>query len=168
MAPGTLAYTWLGYAGREALAGNAAAIRYGLIGLALLAAIAFLPRLVRRLRSEEASQWIEVDELASRLKGSSGIVLIDVRGPDEFTGPLGHIASAKNLPVGELPDRLHELTACKDRPVVLVCRTDKRSANAAALLRGSGFRDVRVLRGGMEQWNRSGLPVEGRVPSVQP
>ena len=47
MAPGTLAYAWLGYAGREAVAGNAAAIRYGLIGLALLAAIAFLPRLMR-------------------------------------------------------------------------------------------------------------------------
>jgi uncharacterized membrane protein YdjX (TVP38/TMEM64 family) len=55
MAPGTLAYTWLGYAGREAAAGNAAAIRYGLIGLALLAAIAFLPRLVRRLRSERGT-----------------------------------------------------------------------------------------------------------------
>jgi uncharacterized membrane protein YdjX (TVP38/TMEM64 family) len=41
MAPGTLAYAWLGHAGREAAAGNAAAIRYGLIGLALLAAIAF-------------------------------------------------------------------------------------------------------------------------------
>ena len=43
MAPGTLAYTWLGHAGREAAAGNAAAIRYGLLALALLAAIAFLP-----------------------------------------------------------------------------------------------------------------------------
>ena len=51
----------------------------------------------------EAPRWIEVDELASRLKGSSGIVVIDVRGPDEFTGPLGHIAGASNLPVGELP-----------------------------------------------------------------
>lgn len=109
-----------------------------------------------------------MNELASRLKESSAIVVIDVRGPDEFTGPLGHIASAKNLPVGELPDRLRELAACKDMSVVLVCRADKRSANADALLRESGFSDVRVLRGGMEQWNRSGLPVEGRVPSVQP
>jgi uncharacterized membrane protein YdjX (TVP38/TMEM64 family) len=53
MAPGTVAYTWLGYAGREAIAGNNTAIRYCLLGLALLAAVAFLPRLVRRLRSEE-------------------------------------------------------------------------------------------------------------------
>ena len=90
-----------------------------------------------------------MNELASRLKESSAIVVIDVRGPDEFTGPLGHIASAKNLPVGELPDRLRELAACKDMSVVLVCRADKRSANADALLRESGFCDVRVLRGGM-------------------
>jgi rhodanese-related sulfurtransferase len=108
---------------------------------------------------------IEVNELASRIEGSSGIVVIDVRGPDEFAGPLGHIAGAKNLPVGELALRLHELTAWKDRSVVLVYQTDKRSAIAAALLRDSGFPDVRVLRGGIEQWNASGLPVEGRVPS---
>lgn len=50
MAPGAIAYTWLGHAGREALAGDASAIRYGLLALGLLAAIAFLPRLVRRLR----------------------------------------------------------------------------------------------------------------------
>jgi len=86
MVPGTVAYAWLGHAGREAAAGNTAAIRYGLIALALLAAIAFLPRLVRRLRSQEQPQWIEVDGLASRLKGGPGIAVIDVRGPDEFTG----------------------------------------------------------------------------------
>jgi uncharacterized membrane protein YdjX (TVP38/TMEM64 family) len=50
MVPGTVAYTWLGHAGREAALGNMAAIRYGLFAIALLAAIAFLPRLVHRLR----------------------------------------------------------------------------------------------------------------------
>jgi rhodanese-related sulfurtransferase len=86
-----------------------------------------------------------------------------VRGPDEFTGPLGHIADAANLPVGELPQRLMEINALKNRPVVLVCRTDRRSATAATLLRDAGFRDVGVLRGGMEQWNEKGLSVERRV-----
>ena len=162
MAPGAVAYTYLGYAGREALAGNEAAIRYGLIALALLAVVAFLPRLVRRLRGDRASRWIEPDDLVRRLKDGSGIAVVDVRGPDEFIGPLGHIGTALNLPVGELPDRLIEINALKDKPVILVCRTDKRSANAAALLRDAGFRDARVLRGGMEQWNRNGLPVEDR------
>lgn len=50
MAPGAIAYTWLGHAGREALAGDASAINYGLLALGLLAAIALLPRLIRRMR----------------------------------------------------------------------------------------------------------------------
>jgi len=163
MAPGTLAYTWLGHAGREALVGNGAAIQYGLIALALLATVAFLPRLVGRLRGERAPQWIEVDDLAGRLRDRSGMAVIDVRGPDEFTGPLGHIPEAVNLPIGELPNRLIEINALKGRPVILVCRTDKRSANAAMLLCEAGFCDVRVLRGGIERWNHDGLPVEGRT-----
>lgn len=162
MAPGTLAYTWLGHAGREALAGNAGAIRYGLIALGLLAAIAFLPRLVRRLRRQENPHWMEVDELANGLRQPGGCAVIDVREADEFDGPLGHIADASNMPLGELPRRLMEIRALKEKPVIVVCRTDKRSANAAAVLRDAGFRNVRVLRGGMERWNEEGLPVECR------
>jgi uncharacterized membrane protein YdjX (TVP38/TMEM64 family)/rhodanese-related sulfurtransferase len=162
MVPGTLAYTWLGYAGREALGGNATAIRYGLTALALLAAIAFLPRLVRRLRGEETVRWADVRDLSTRLR-DGGIAVIDVRGPDEFVGPLGHIAEAMNLPVAELPDRLREINALRDKTVILVCRTDKRSAHAAGVLGAAGFRDVQVLRGGMEWWNQNGLPVEGRA-----
>ena len=161
--PGTLAWTWLGHAGREALAGNDAAVRYSLMALGLLAAIAFLPWLSRRLRNDGTPQWIDIDELAGRLKDGSGVAIIDVRGPDEFTGPLGHIADARNLPIGELPHRLHELEMLKHGSVVLVCRTDKRSANGAALLRDAGFRDVHVLRGGMERWSQNGLPVGNQV-----
>ena len=51
MLPGAIAFTWLGYAGRSAAAGDASALRYGLFGLGGLAAIAFLPRLVRRFRA---------------------------------------------------------------------------------------------------------------------
>jgi uncharacterized membrane protein YdjX (TVP38/TMEM64 family) len=109
MAPGALAYTWLGYAGREAAAGNEAAIRYGLMGLALLAAVAFVPRLLRRLKGEEKVHWIEVGELAPRLDGTKAITIIDVRGSDEFTGSLGHIPKAANVPLAELPRRVQEL-----------------------------------------------------------
>jgi uncharacterized membrane protein YdjX (TVP38/TMEM64 family) len=49
MAPAALAFTWLGFAGREALAGDEG-IQTGLIALGLVAAVAFLPRLVIRLR----------------------------------------------------------------------------------------------------------------------
>jgi uncharacterized membrane protein YdjX (TVP38/TMEM64 family) len=51
MLPGAMAYTWLGYAGRSAAAGNGSALRYGLLGLGVLAVIAFVPRLFQRFRS---------------------------------------------------------------------------------------------------------------------
>ena len=50
MLPGAIAFTYLGYAGREAVAGGEGMIQKGLLALALLAVIAFLPRLIRRLR----------------------------------------------------------------------------------------------------------------------
>jgi uncharacterized membrane protein YdjX (TVP38/TMEM64 family) len=50
MAPGAAAFTWLGFAGKEAIAGEASAVRYALLALGLLAILAFLPRFVRRLR----------------------------------------------------------------------------------------------------------------------
>jgi uncharacterized membrane protein YdjX (TVP38/TMEM64 family)/rhodanese-related sulfurtransferase len=163
MAPGAVAYTWLGYAGREAAAGNVAAIRYGLLALGLLAATALLPRLVRRLRGEASPQWIAAPELAGSLHEAGSIAVVDVRGPDEFAGPLGHIREARNIPVGELPQRLHELGLLRNKRVVLVCHTDKRSAKAAAILSEAGFQDVLVLRGGMLRWNEAGLPVADRL-----
>ncbi|MGA7800879.1 MAG: TVP38/TMEM64 family protein [Gammaproteobacteria bacterium] len=50
MLPGAMAYTYLGYAGREALAGGQGLIQKGLLALALLAAVAFLPRFILRMR----------------------------------------------------------------------------------------------------------------------
>ena len=51
MAPGTIAYTYLGYAGREALVGGETMVRTGLVALGLLALAAFVPRVVQRLRA---------------------------------------------------------------------------------------------------------------------
>jgi rhodanese-related sulfurtransferase len=160
MAPGAVAYNWLGYAGRSVLSGEADAVRYALLALGLLATIALLPRLMGRLRGR--FMWIEAEELKRRLNAGDAITVIDVRSPDEFIGPLGHIANARNIPVENLESRLGELAELGREPLVLVCRTDKRSATAARTLRAAGLTQVAVLRRGMEQWNEAGLPVEDR------
>lgn len=157
MAPGAIAYTWLGHAGRGALTGETTAVRYGLIAIGLLAAIALLPRLIGRLRASIG--WIEVEELQRRLDSGEAVSVIDVRGPDEFVGPLGHIAAARNVPVSELNERLAELAGLEQRPTILVCRTDKRSAVAARTLHAAGFKQISILRRGMERWNEAGLPI---------
>ena len=158
MAPGAIAYTWLGYAGREAVAGNSSAIKYGLLALGLLAAIVFLPRLFSRLKTAETG-WIDADELNTQIKAGKALTIVDVRGGDEFIGPLGHIPGALSIPLGEIPLRLTEINARIDQPVILVCKTDKRSAQAAKLLGKASFQDIHVLRGGMEQWNRNGFEI---------
>ena len=132
MAPGAIAFTWLGYAGREAMAGNGSAIKYGLMALGVLAAIAFLPRLVSRLKTAK-TDWIDADELNTQIKDGKALTIVDVRGGDEFTGPLGYIPGALNIPLGEIPLRLTEINARIGQPIVLVCKTDKRSAQAAKL-----------------------------------
>jgi uncharacterized membrane protein YdjX (TVP38/TMEM64 family)/rhodanese-related sulfurtransferase len=158
MIPGTLAYSWLGHAGREAAEGSTDAIRYGLLGLAALAATAFVPRLIRRWR-EVPPSWIDAQSLSTALSPEGQVAVLDVRSDAEFDGPLGHIRGAVNIPVGQLADRIGELDAVRGVRVVTVCLTDKRSACAAAVLREAGF-DPHVLRGGMQAWNEALLPVE--------
>jgi rhodanese-related sulfurtransferase len=109
----------------------------------------------RRGAGEDETGWIEAGELKRRLAGTQPPFILDVRNPDEFTGELGHLEGARNIPLAELPGRLADLQKDKTRPLVVVCRTDMRSAKAAALLRAEGFRDVAVLRGGMLAWRRA-------------
>jgi rhodanese-related sulfurtransferase len=100
--------------------------------------------------------WIEPADLAPLLATTDAPLVIDVRNPPEYTGPLGHIHGATNIPLDQFADRTQEVTA-PGRPVVLVCHTDRRSSAAAHHLRSMGFAEVAVLRGGMVAWNQAGL-----------
>src|SRR4051794_30057064 len=95
--------------------------------------------------------WIEASELRDRLGHGAPPLILDVRGPDEFDGPLGHIDGARNVPLPELPRHIAEIGR-EAGSIVVVCLTDKRSSQAASALAGSGIRDVAVLRGGMRAW----------------
>lgn len=159
MLPGAFAYTWLGHAGREALSGGEGQIRNLSIALALLAAIAFLPRLVRQLRLVREQTMLPIESLKQQLDDGADVLLLDVRPAADFNGEQGHIAGARSLPLEELATRLVELEDRKQRPIRLVCRTDRRSAQAARLLAEAGFSDARVIKGGMTAWRAQGWPV---------
>ena len=90
------------------------------------------------------------------------IQIVDVREPEEFSGPLGHIRNAKLIPLGQLAEQTQQLA--KDRPVVAVCRAGSRSAQATVILREAGFNDVANLAGGMLRWRAEGHTVEGGTP----
>ncbi len=156
MLPGAVAYTYLGYAGREAVGGGEGLIQKALLALALLAIVAFLPRLIGRLRQ---GPMLSVTELKQRLDSDDEALLLDVRTGEDFVGEQGHIDGAANIPLEQLSARLDDIRDYQERPVFVVCRTDRRSARAAMLLAERGFADVQIVRGGMTDWIRNGYPV---------
>ena len=87
------------------------------------------------------------------------VQIVDVREADEFQGILGHIEGAVLVPLGGLKE--HAAALDKARPVVTVCRSGARSAQAAVLLEKEGFSRVANLAGGMLRWRAQRLPIEG-------
>jgi len=87
----------------------------------------------------------------------SDVRVIDVRELNEYTGELGHIAGSNLIPLPQLNERLKSLD--KDAPIVTVCRSGGRSAQAATLLQKAGFTKVASLFGGMLNWHGQHLPV---------
>lgn len=78
----------------------------------------------------------------------SGTTLIDVRTKDEYD--LGTIRNAINIPVDELRERIHEISA--DKPVILFCAIGLRGYIALKILTGHNFKNVRNLSGGYKTY----------------
>ncbi|MBZ4420221.1 rhodanese-like domain-containing protein [Myxococcus sp. RHSTA-1-4] len=72
---------------------------------------------------------------------------IDVREPDEYTGPLGHLPGAELVPLGTL--EAASASWPREQPLLLICRSGARSARAAQALAQRGFRHLYNLAGGM-------------------
>ncbi len=158
MLPGAIAYTYLGYAGREAVGGGEAVVQKAMLALGLLAIVAFLPRMIGHFRTGPS---MNVTQLHQRLVDNSGLLLVDVRTRDDFHGVLGHVNNAVNIPLEELELRLEtELSEYQASAIVLICTTHRRSKKAAVILGRHGFADVHVVIGGMAQWNKQGYPVK--------
>lgn len=79
--------------------------------------------------------------------------IVDVREADELAE--GIIDGALHIPLGAVPHSQRLLDSA--RPVVLVCRSGRRSASAAAVLAAAGF-DAHTMTGGMLEWAAEGLP----------
>ena len=87
------------------------------------------------------------------------VQIVDVREPDEFTGALGHVPRAVLIPLGNLLKEKEKLSTSK--PIVVVCRSGARSAQATVLLRNAGFSKVANLAGGMLRWRSQRFAVAG-------
>lgn len=98
---------------------------------------------------------VSIDE-AKAMIDSGEYFLLDVRTQEEYDA--GHIDSPVLIPYDELENRLDEVPA--DMPVLVYCRTARRSAIASRVLADNGYSKVYNMAGGIAAWQDAGYPVE--------
>ncbi len=101
-------------------------------------------------------KWIDAKRLWDELHTpplDDNPIVVDVREPREYRQ--GHIAEAISIPLRSLTETESDLP--KDKPIVLVCRTSRRSRLAAGALHKYGHEDMTILEGGMVSWETAGL-----------
>ncbi len=90
---------------------------------------------------------VTADDIAAKSRQGESFALLDVREADEWEA--ARIPGAMWIPLGELPQRMHELPG--DREIICVCRSGGRSELAVRLLRANGYESSN-LQGGMLDW----------------
>lgn len=103
----------------------------------------------------QAADGVDAKQALSMTR--QGALLLDVREPDEYATV--HAPNAKLIPLGELNARLPEIAAYKDKPIVVMCRSGRRSAQAVSLLKDAGYTQVSNMKGGIQSWQGDGLEV---------
>lgn len=85
-------------------------------------------------------------------------VLIDVCEVNEYAA--GHVGGARNIPLGQLEEKLPATVKNKAVPVILVCQSGARSGRAVAIAKKLGYEKAQSLSGGLAAWKSASLPVE--------
>ena len=85
-------------------------------------------------------------------------VVVDVSEIEEFAA--GHVGGAKNVPFGQLEEKLPAAVKNKALPVILVCATGARSNRAVAVAKKLGYEQAQALGGGLKAWKEANLPLE--------
>jgi rhodanese-related sulfurtransferase len=97
---------------------------------------------------------------AVRLINDREPLVIDVRAPADYKK--GHLLNAVNLPLAKLEERAGDLAKERQRPVLVYCALGGTALEAAHKLRKLGFAEVYALRGGLNGWLNSSLPVTAK------
>ncbi len=92
---------------------------------------------------------ITPEEAKKRLDGEEGIILLDVRTPEEYQE--GHIKEAVLIPLDTLEEEAKDKLADKDAVIFVYCRSGRRSVDAANILVELGYKKVYNL-GGIIDW----------------
>ncbi len=105
---------------------------------------------------EKSAPVTSAQELRKALNKNAKILVIDVRGPQEFA--TGHIAGAVNIPIDDLAEKLTAMKVAKDTTVVTMCEHGGRSSRAVLELQKMGYKTVSYCT--LDSWKKCGYKVE--------
>ncbi len=105
-----------------------------------------------------------VDGEQARKLVQAGVHVVDVRTPEEFGS--GHVPGAVNIPFDQMPARYAELGP-PTTPVLVYCKSGRRSAKAIETLRANGFTEIYDLKS-YDRWASTGSEPTGKAPAAKP
>lgn len=94
---------------------------------------------------------ITMEQFKEKLKNDKELIVLDVRTPEEVAA--GKIENSINIPVQVLEQRINELKPYKSKEIIVICRTQNRSAVAVDILKQQGYEAKNVL-GGMIEYQK--------------
>ncbi|MCS6806859.1 MAG: rhodanese-like domain-containing protein [Blastocatellia bacterium] len=109
---------------------------------------------------------ISPSEVNAMIVAGVPFFLLDVRTTAEFQAE--RIAGAVNIPIDQLPARLHELPADREAPIVVYCKVGHRGALGFSLIRQWGYVNVRGMVGGIDAWKAARFPTDTTPVTVTP
>jgi len=123
--------------------------------------LALLGILVMLIGNEVRRALINLKEVspleATQLLNHQDAVLLDVREPQEYQD--GFLPNSIRIPLGSLSEKAAQLDKHRERPIIIVCRSGNRSAQAGRMLKKMGYETVYNLGGGLHAWRTANLPI---------
>lgn len=103
---------------------------------------------------------VSPDKVKGMIKsGGDELLLLDVRTPGEYKSE-GHLKNSILIPINLLESKLGEISAYKDKDIIVYCAVGGRSSRASSILSEKGFKKVYNMTGGIKEWKRLGYSVE--------
>jgi rhodanese-related sulfurtransferase len=91
------------------------------------------------------------------IRDSPGMLVLDLRTPQQFNGQTGHIQRATNIPLARLPYRLLEISPLREETILIYCETNECAEKGTGVLAASGFESIVLMDGGIEGWLKGGF-----------
>lgn len=129
-------------------------IMSGRLYLSLLLLLAILAGCKNEVTTGEI-EVISPIQVYEAVYGSDSLQLVDVRTAEEYS--VSHLKNAQNICVTDDDFEQQVGSLDKTKPVYVYCRSGKRSARAAKILKEMGFTKVYDLEGGIMEWQENEL-----------